>query len=105
MKKKSISVAFFLGLSVCAYGQQDTLSKEKKIEEVVMVGTRVAPRTSVNTPLPIDAIDSQILQSSGQPTMDKALQYRIPSFNSTSAAVQDATSLLDPFEIRNMGAS
>lgn len=105
MKKKSVSVAFFLGLSVCAYGQQDTLSKEKKIEEVVIVGTRVAPRTSVNTPLPIDAIDSQILQSSGQPTMDKALQYRIPSFNSTSAAVQDATSLLDPFEIRNMGSS
>lgn len=103
MKKLTIAALFFS--AILSYGQQDTIKTEKKIEDVILVGTRAAPRTSVNTPLPIDAIDSQILQSSGQPSMDKALQYKIPSFNSTSAAVQDATSLLDPFEIRNMGAS
>ncbi len=105
MKIKKLSIAALFFSALLSYGQQDTLSKEKKIEEVIMVGTRVAPRTSIDTPLPIDAIDSQIISSSGQPTIDKALQYKIPSFNSTSAAVQDATSLLDPFEIRNMGAS
>lgn len=102
-KKTAIAVLFFS--TIVVYGQKDTIKTEKKIDDVILVGTRAAPRTSVNTPLPIDAIDSQILQSSGQPSMDKALQYKIPSFNSTSAAVQDATSLLDPFEIRNMGAS
>lgn len=105
MNYKSIGVLFFLSMTTAAYAQTDSIKKEKNVDEVILVGTRVAPRTSVNTPLPIDAIDSQIIQSSGQQTMDKALQYRIPSFNSTSAAVQDATSLLDPFEIRNMGSS
>lgn len=105
MKVKKITIGVLFFGAVLAYGQQDSTSREKNVEEVILVGTRVAPRTSVNTPLPIDAIDSQIIQSSGQPTMDKALQYKIPSFNSTSAAIQDATSLLDPFEIRNMGAS
>ncbi len=99
-----ISVVFFLGISSATFAQE-TEDREKQMEEVVMVGTRVAPRTSVDTPLPIDAVDASVLQSSGQPTMDRALQYKIPSFNSTSVAVQDATSLMDPFEIRNMGAS
>lgn len=100
------SVLFFLGVSAVSMAQEVEVEKrEKNIEEIVMVGTRVAPRTTVDTPLPIDAVDASIIQSSGQQTMDKALQYKIPSFNSTSAAVQDATSLLDPFEIRNLGSS
>ena len=103
MNSKKFGVAFFLGLSVLSFAQEK--DKEKEITEVVMVGTRAAQRTNVSSPLPVDAIDASIIQSSGQPTMDKALQYRIPSFNSTSSAVQDATSLLDPFEIRNLGAS
>jgi iron complex outermembrane receptor protein len=36
---------------------------------------------------------------------DKALQYKIPSFNTVQTPVNDATSLLDPYEIRNMGPS
>ncbi len=38
-------------------------------------------------------------------TFDKAPQYRIPSFNTVQTPVNDATSLLDPYEIRNMGPS
>ncbi|MBK1895309.1 TonB-dependent receptor plug domain-containing protein [Chryseobacterium paridis] len=106
MKKTSVAIAFFLGNVSLLYAQnKDSLSKEKSIDEVIMVGTRAAPRSSIATPLPIDAIDASILQSSGYNTVDQALQYRIPSFNSTSAAVQDATSLLDPYEIRNLGSS
>ena len=41
----------------------------------------------------------------GQATFDKALQYKIPSFNTVQTPVNDATSLLDPYEIRNMGPS
>lgn len=41
----------------------------------------------------------------GQPTFDKALEYKVPSFNTVNTPVNDATSLLDPYEIRNMGPS
>ncbi|ASW74612.1 ferric enterobactin receptor [Chryseobacterium piperi] len=106
MRQYSIAITFLLGNMGVLYAQnKDSLNKEKSIDEVIMVGTRVAPRSSISTPLPIDAIDATILQSSGYNTVDQALQYRIPSFNSTSAAVQDATSLLDPYEIRNLGSS
>jgi iron complex outermembrane receptor protein len=45
------------------------------------------------------------LHSAGQTTFDKALQYRVPSFNTVQTPVNDATALLDPYEIRNMGPS
>jgi iron complex outermembrane recepter protein len=45
------------------------------------------------------------LNATGQATFDKALQYKIPSFNTVQTPVNDATSLLDPYEIRNMGPS
>ena len=75
------------------------------LQEVIMTGTRSMPRSSANSPLPIDNFDSKSLKSTGQMTFDKALQYRVPSFNTVQTPVNDATSLLDPYEIRNMGPS
>lgn len=76
-----------------------------ELEEVVLVGSRTAPRSNSDTPLPIDVVSAKELTSTGQITFDKALQYRIPSFNTVQTPVNDATSLLDPYEIRNMGPS
>ncbi|MDI1305165.1 MAG: TonB-dependent receptor [bacterium] len=83
------------------------LSEEggQNLQEVVVTGTRTAPRSNTTTALPIDVISSKDLASTGQATFDKALQYKIPSFNTVQTPVNDATSLLDPYEIRNMGPS
>jgi iron complex outermembrane receptor protein len=58
-----------------------------------------------DTPLPVDILSNKDLRSTGQVSFDKALQYRVPSFNTVQTPVNDATSLLDPYEIRNMGPS
>jgi iron complex outermembrane recepter protein len=70
---------------------------------VVAVGSRAGQRTFTNTSLPVDNINGADLISTGQLTLDKALQYRAPSFNTVNMPVHDATSLSDPYEIRNMG--
>ncbi len=75
------------------------------LESVVMVGSRSLPRTSTNTPLPVDIISNADLKSTGQMSFDKQLQYRVPSFNTVNTPVNDATTLLDPYEIRNLGPS
>lgn len=82
-----------------------TLSEGEQLDEFIVVGTRTAPRSNADTPLPVDVIGAKDLTSTGQITFDKALQYRIPSFNTVQTPVNDATSLLDPYEIRNMGPS
>jgi len=77
----------------------------QNLQEVVVTGTRTAPRSNTTTALPIDVLTAKDLASTGQATFDKALQYRIPSFNTVQTPVNDATSLLDPYEIRNLGPS
>ncbi|MFC3812802.1 TonB-dependent receptor [Lacihabitans lacunae] len=74
-------------------------------EVVISVGSRNSKRTLTDTPLPVDIVATKELTSTGQTTFDKALQYRVPSFNTVQTPVNDATSLLDPYEIRNMGPS
>lgn len=81
------------------------LSEGMQLEEFIVVGSRTAPRSNTDTPLPVDVVGAKDLTSTGQMTFDKALQYRIPSFNTVQTPVNDATSLLDPYEIRNMGPS
>ena len=91
-------------------GQQKTVNVDliedlKSMESVVMVGSRSLPRTSTGTPLPIDVISGADLKSTGQMSFDRQLQYRVPSFNTVNTPVNDATTLLDPYEIRNLGPS
>ncbi|MFE3871178.1 TonB-dependent receptor domain-containing protein [Flavobacterium sp. ZS1P70] len=83
------------------------LSEEggQALDEIVVTGTRTAPRSNTTTALPIDVISAKDLASTGQASFDKALQYKIPSFNTVQTPVNDATSLLDPYEIRNLGPS
>ena len=74
-------------------------------EVILTTGTRSLPRSAVNTPLPIDALHAADQKSTAQISFDKQLQYRVPSFNTINTPVNDATSLLDPYEIRNLGPS
>ena len=74
-------------------------------EIVLTTGSRSLPRSSINTPLPIDALQAADLKTTAQTTFDKQLQYRVPSFNTINTPVNDATTLLDPYEIRNLGPS
>jgi iron complex outermembrane receptor protein len=74
-------------------------------EIIVAVGSRASQRTSTSSLLPVDNISASELQTTGQLSFDKALQLRVPSFNTVNTPVNDASSLLDPYEIRNMGPS
>jgi iron complex outermembrane receptor protein len=77
----------------------------ESLQEVVITGSRTPQRSNTKSPLPIDIVTAKDLISTGQTTFDKALQYKIPSFSTVQTPVNDATSLLDPYEIRNMGPS
>jgi iron complex outermembrane receptor protein len=108
----AILVFSYFGFSKQEYETTETtlnviLSEEggQNLNGVVVTGTRAVPRSNTMTTLPIDVLSSEELLSTGQVTLDKALQYRIPSFNTTQTPVNDATALLDPYEIRNLGPS
>jgi len=78
---------------------------DESLGEIIVTGSRTPQRSNTKSPLPIDIVSAKDLVSTGQTTFDKALQYKIPSFSTVQTPVNDATSLLDPYEIRNMGPS
>ena len=100
----------YLPKRVPVNGQQDLII-ELAIQQTVLeavrvsVGSRNAQRTLTDTPLPVDILSANDLKTTGQLSFDKALQYRVPSFNTINTPVNDATTLLDPYEIRNLGPS
>ena len=82
-------------------------SPAEEIQKVTIVstGSRGSQRTVVDAPVPVDILSAKELTRSGQNSLDKAMGFRVPSFNTVQTPVNDATSLLDPYEIRNMGPS
>jgi iron complex outermembrane receptor protein len=92
----SVSSAQALAISM-----QDGVS----LDEIVLVGNRSKPRTILNSPVPIDNFGVEELKSTGQPTVDKMLTYKVPSFNSTNQTISDATAHFDPADLRGLGPS
>lgn len=81
------------------------LEASGQLGEVVISVGRGVGRTNTSSAVPVDNITNKDLASTGQFTFDKALQYRVPSFNTVNTPVNDASTLLDPYEIRNLGPS
>jgi iron complex outermembrane receptor protein len=101
-KHKSIITSATL-ISTFYYAQSDSL-KSKKIDEVVLLGSRGSGRSLTDTPVPVDVINiSKILKQSPVNNITQALNYIVPSFSSTSHTVNDGTDFVDPAQLRGLG--
>lgn len=73
-------------------------------EEIVVVGSRVAGRSKLSSPVPVDVIPvSQIINDLGQVDVNQILNLIAPSFQSSRQTVADGTDHLDPAQLRGMG--
>ncbi|MDG2349767.1 MAG: carboxypeptidase-like regulatory domain-containing protein, partial [Flavobacteriaceae bacterium] len=74
------------------------------LSEIVLIGSRSAGRTAIDTPVPVDVIDVVELAAQGpQTTVNEILNYVAPSFTSTTQTVSDGTDHLDPASLRGLG--
>ena len=92
-------------MSVNSSSVQVMMVEGDELDEVVLVGNRSKPRTVLSSTVPIDNISTQELKLTGQPTLDKMLTYKVPSFNSTNQTISDATAHFDPADLRGLGPS
>ena len=73
-------------------------------EEIVVIGSRNATRTKLETPVPVDIIPvSKILNEVGQVDLNQILTYVAPSFQSARQAIADGTDHIDPAQLRGLG--
>ncbi|WP_241678313.1 TonB-dependent receptor [Algibacter amylolyticus] len=82
-----------------------TLQSGVALDAVVLTGNRSKPRTILDSAVPIDNIGLEEMRNTGQPTIDKMLTYKVPSFNSSTQTISDATAHFDPADLRGLGPS
>ena len=76
----------------------------KEVEKFVVVGSRGAPRSVNDSPVPIDLIRGVELARSGNTNMLELLKSSVPSFNVHSNPIQDAASLVKPSSLRGLSS-
>ncbi|MCC9169069.1 TonB-dependent receptor [Pontibacter harenae] len=80
------------------------LSTAQSLNEVVVVGSRGAPRSQLTTPAPVDVINiREVVQDAPQVTLNQILNYVAPSFTSNTQTLTDGTDHIDPASLRGLG--
>lgn len=80
---------------------QDT-NAEASVEKIAVVGTRAAPRSISDSPVPIDIIGGEELAKAGNTDMLELLKGTVPSLNVHTNPISDAASLVRPANLRGL---
>ncbi len=81
-----------------------TMESGVALDEIVLVGSRSANRTVVESVVPIDVIDvKEIAEASPQVNLNQILNYVAPSFSSNTQTISDGTDHIDPASLRGLG--
>ncbi|HEX8607005.1 MAG TPA: TonB-dependent receptor, partial [Pedobacter sp.] len=79
-------------------------SSNNNLEGVVVLGSRSAPRSRLETPVPVDVVDiKRLVQSAPQVTVNQILNFVAPSFTSNVVSLTDGTDHIDPASLRGLG--
>jgi len=73
-----------------------------RLDDVVIIGSRGKPRTSFDSPVPVDNIQTSELKQTGKGVLDQQLMAKVPSYNSTEQPVSDAAAHFSPAGLRGL---
>jgi len=96
--------------SLVAKGKQQENAEKKAdegsngLEKIAVVGTRNSPRSAVDSPVPLDVIGSETLNSQGNSDVLSMLSVMVPSLNVNDQPINDASSLVRPANLRGMSS-
>ena len=93
---------FVSGSVVAAEQATEETKVNKNVEKIAVVGTRSAPRSIGDSPVPIDIIGGEELDKGGNTDMLELLKGSVPSFNVHQNPISDAASLVRPANLRGL---
>ncbi len=104
-----------LVISFIGYGSQEVtigegnevnaiLSSGELLSEIIVLGSRSAGRTKLETTAPVDVLNINDIANIGpQTTVNEILNYVAPSFSSNKQTISDGTDHIDPASLRGLG--
>jgi iron complex outermembrane recepter protein len=107
--KLSFAASLSLSVSTLALAQEqeptpEVNAKEQQIEKIAIVGSRSAPRSVSDSPVPIDIIGGDELSKGGNSDMLNLLSTTVPSLNVHAQPISDAASLIRPINLRGLSS-
>ncbi|MEE8611589.1 MAG: TonB-dependent receptor [Sphingomonas aquatilis] len=75
---------------------------DEAANQIVVIGSRVANRTAIDSPVPIDVISGSALQASGTGELNKTLNQLVPSFNFPQPSIADGSDVTRPATLRGL---
>ena len=73
-----------------------------KLEEVIVVGSRVPTRSAHDSPVPVDVIEGKDMRNYGVRDMNSLLRASVPSYNVNQQPIGDAATLVRPANLRGL---
>ncbi|MBB1474091.1 TonB-dependent receptor [Shewanella vesiculosa] len=101
----SLAISFALAgtvISSQAFAEDEEAVNKENVEKIAVVGSRAAPRSIGDSPVPIDIISSDDLKKNGSTDMIDMLVTSVPSFNSRAQPISDAATLVRPVNLRGL---
>jgi len=99
----SLAVSIALGTTASSYAEESS-AKVKDVERIAVVGSRAAPRSVADSPVPIDIIGGDELGKNASSDMLDMLQAAVPSFNVRQQPISDAASFIRPVNLRGLSS-
>ncbi|XQW84212.1 TonB-dependent receptor plug domain-containing protein [Thalassotalea piscium] len=101
----AIAVGLALGTVAPSYAAEgNAAEKENDVERIAVVGSRSAPRSVAESPVPVDIVGGDELGHSASSDMLDMLQGAVPSFNVRQQPISDAGTLIRPVNLRGLSS-
>jgi len=97
------SVAMAMLVQPQAWAQDAAEQGAEAVEKIAVVGSRSAPRSVGESPVPIDIIGGEEFTNQGNSDMLNLLSTMVPSFNINAQPISDAATLIRPANLRGLG--
>ena len=100
----TLAVSIALGTAPSFAEENTSEVKAKDVERIAVVGSRSAPRSVADSPVPIDIIGGDELGKNASSDMLDMLQASVPSFNVRQQPISDAASFIRPVNLRGLSS-
>jgi iron complex outermembrane receptor protein len=98
-----VSVAVLAALAGPAWPQQTSSAQSSGLPELVVLGSRGAPRLATETSAPVDVLSGEEMAERGYNDLTKVLEFLSPSFNYPRSSSAPSTGGARPATLRGLG--
>ncbi|GAA6206334.1 MULTISPECIES: TonB-dependent receptor [Thalassotalea] len=100
----TLAIAVGLALGTAPSYAEENTGAEEEVERIAVVGSRAAPRSVAESPVPVDIVGGDELGKSASSDMLDMLQGAVPSFNVRQQPISDAATLIRPVNLRGLSS-